>query len=173
MPYVRIGGVVPNLLIAIISIITVTYGKLRAFWAGMLYGLVLEIMLPTAPYLSLATYTISAVFCAFVFADKSERQLQYERTMNLHRNELSAPLRTVLCAALNTLIYEVVNLAYIYLGGSKLSISMMMRGILGILLTAALTSIIMFPIRRAIFGKRTVAPILKTMPVFFGRPGSG
>ena len=31
MPYVRIFGVTPNLLYAVISIVTVAYGKLRAF----------------------------------------------------------------------------------------------------------------------------------------------
>ena len=31
MPYVKIGGVSPNLLFAVIGIVTVAYGKLRAF----------------------------------------------------------------------------------------------------------------------------------------------
>ena len=32
MPYLKVFGVAPNLLYVIIGIVTVAYGKLRAFW---------------------------------------------------------------------------------------------------------------------------------------------
>ena len=56
MPYIRIFGVTPNLLYALIGIVTVAYGKLRAFWVGLCYGLLMEIMLPSVPYLFLLLY---------------------------------------------------------------------------------------------------------------------
>ena len=37
IPYIRPFGVSPNLLYVVIGIITVACGKLRAFWAGMIY----------------------------------------------------------------------------------------------------------------------------------------
>ena len=39
MPYVKIFGVTPNLLYAVIGIVTVAYGKLRVFWVGLIYGI--------------------------------------------------------------------------------------------------------------------------------------
>ena len=44
MPYVSVGGVTPNLLFAVIGVITVAYGRLQALWAGLVYGLLLEIL---------------------------------------------------------------------------------------------------------------------------------
>ena len=45
IPYIHPFGISPNFLYVIIGIITVAYGKLRAFWAGLIYGLLMEIML--------------------------------------------------------------------------------------------------------------------------------
>ena len=58
MPYLSIGGITPNLLFAVIGVITVAYGRVQALWAGLIYGLLLEIMLPSVPYVSLAVYPI-------------------------------------------------------------------------------------------------------------------
>ena len=33
-PYVKMGGVSPSLLLAMVAIVTVGYGKLRALWVG-------------------------------------------------------------------------------------------------------------------------------------------
>ena len=59
MPYIQVFGVTPNLLLVIIGIVTVAYGKLRAFWVGMVFGLLMEIMLPTVTYMNLAFYPVS------------------------------------------------------------------------------------------------------------------
>ena len=45
-PGSRLFGVTPNLLYVVIGIVTVAYGKLRAFWVGMAYGILMQIMLP-------------------------------------------------------------------------------------------------------------------------------
>ena len=123
MPYVKIFGVTPNLLYAVIGIVTVAYGKLRAFWVGLIYGLLMQIMLP--------------------FADKPLKTLEYERAIRQQRKELAPWLRTLLCAMLNTLVYEIVQITYIYLGGSPLTVSHFLRGFADIALTGALCFLIL------------------------------
>ena len=54
MPYVKIFSVTPNLLYVVIGIVTVAYGKLRAFWVGLVYGILMQIMIPSVTYLNLA-----------------------------------------------------------------------------------------------------------------------
>ena len=169
IPYFKIGGVSPNLLYAVIGIITVAYGKLRAFWVGMIYGLLMQIMLPSVSYLNLALYTLTTLFCSFPFADKPLKTIEYERATNRTRKELPAWLRTLLCASLNVLAYEAVNITYIYLGGTEVTFAHIFRGILDVFLTGLLTLAIMFPIRRLIFGRRLNAPVMQTAPVVFSR----
>ena len=82
IPYIRVFGVTPNLLYVIIGIVTVAYGKLRAFWVGLCFGLLMEIMLPSVPYLHLLLYPITTLFCSFAFADKPLKTLEYERAVN-------------------------------------------------------------------------------------------
>lgn len=169
IPYFRIGDVSPNLLYAIIGIVTVAYGKLRAFWVGMIYGLLMQIMLPSVSYLNLALYTLTTLFCSFPFADKALKTIEYERATNRTRKELPAWLRTLLCAVLNVLVYEAVNITYIYLGGTEVTFPHIFRGLLDVFLTGLLTLVIMFPVRRLIFGRRLNAPVMKTAPVIFSR----
>ena len=167
MPYLKIGGVSPNLLYAVIGIVTVAYGKLRAFWVGMIYGLLMQIMLPSVSYLNLALYSLTTLFCSFAFADKPLKTLEYERATNKNRKELPAWLRTVLCAALNTLADEAVNVTYLYIDGAELTSAHIFRALLDVVLTAVLTLILQFPIRRLIFGRRLNAPVMRTNPVVF------
>ena len=169
MPYLRIGGITPNLLFAVIGIITVAYGRVQALWAGLIYGLLLEIMLPSVTYFNLAIYPISALFVSFAFSDKSLRQLQMDRAMHHKRREMPAWLRTVLCTITNMLVYETINIAYIYLGGTTLSMLHFSRGLRAVLLTGLLTLAIEFPLRRLILGKRRVVPVLKNQPIVFGK----
>ena len=169
MPYVKIAGVSPNLLYAVIGIVTVAYGKLRAFWVGTVYGLLMQIMVPSVSFLNLGLYTLTTLFCSFLFADKPLKTLEYERATNRFRKELPPRLRTVLCAALNTLVYEAVNVTYIYLGGSPLTVPHFVRALLDVVLTGALAFLLSFPVRRLIFGRRMNAPVMQAAPVVFTR----
>ena len=169
MPYVRIFGITPNLLYVIIGIVTVAYGKLRAFWVGLCFGLLMEIMLPSVPYLHLLLYPVTTLFCSFAFADKPLKTLEYERAVNKKSKELPAWLRTVLCTALNILVFEIVNVTYIYLGGTDVEFGHIFRALLDVFLTGALTFVLLFPIRRLIFGRRLNAPVMQTAPVVFSR----
>ena len=169
IPYFRPFGISPNLLYVVIGIITVAYGKLRAFWAGLIYGLIMEIMLPSVPYLNLAIYPITTLFCSFAFADKPLKTIEYERATNRKSRELPAWLRTVLCTALNTFIFEVVNVTYIYLGGSPLHTDHFLKAFGSVILTSLLCLILLFPVRRIILGRKIEVLVLKSAPVVFRR----
>ena len=93
MPYVKIFGVTPNLLYVVVGIVTVAYGKLRAFWVGLIYGILMQVMLPSVTMLNLALYPLTTLFCSFAFADKPLKTLEYERAVNHQRKELPAWLR--------------------------------------------------------------------------------
>lgn len=154
MPYVNIGGVSPSLLIATTAIVTVGYGMLRGLWTGMFYGIVMETFLPTVPMLNLLFYPISALICGLFFADRSEAQLQYARSIGKRGRNISPVLRTVLCAMVNVIIYEIVNLIYMYLSGAELAAALIQRGLTDVLLTTALTAVIMFPVRKILGFRR-------------------
>lgn len=167
IPYFPVFGVTPNLLYVIIAVITVAFGKLRAFWAGLIYGLLMEIMLPSVPFLNLFIYPVTTLFCSFAFADKPLKTIEYERATDRKRKEHPAWLRTVLCAALNTLIYEVVNVTYIYLGGSVLTVSHYLKAFADVILTSLLCLVLLFPLRRLILGRKSEVLVLKSAPLVF------
>lgn len=169
IPYIRPFGISPNLLYVVIGIITVAYGKLRAFWAGLIYGLLMEIMLPSVPFLNLVIYPVTTLFCSFAFADKPLKTIEYERATNKKTKEMPAWLRTVLCTALNSLIFEIVNVTYIYLGGTGLTVFHFIRAFAGIILTSLLCLILLFPLRRIILGRKSEVLVLKSAPVVFRR----
>ncbi len=160
MPYIDIGGTSPSLLIAMTAIITVGYGLLHGLWIGMFYGIVMEIMLPTVPMLNLLFYPISALVCAMFFADRSEAQLQYARSIGRRGRNISPLLRTVLCALVNVIVYEIVNLVYMYLSGAELSSALIQRALIDALATTVLTAVIMIPVRKLLgFRKKEEAPV--------------
>ena len=167
MPYIRFFGVTPNLLYVIIGVVTVAYGKLKAFWVGLCYGLLMEIMLPSVPYLYLLLYPVTTLFCSFAFADKPLKTLEYERAVNRKSKELPAWLRTVLCTALNTLVFEAVNVTYIYLGGSVLTFGHFFKAFMDVILTSCLCLVLLFPLRRLILGPKSETLVLRSAPVVF------
>lgn len=148
MPYLRIGDVTPSILFALIAIVTIGYGRLRALWVGCIYGILMETMCPTIRMLNLLLYPLSAGFLSMFFADKSEKRLEYERSLGKAGRNVNPYLRTIGCAAGNILIYEVINLLYIYLGGAVLSGSIIGRALASVFWTTALTTLVMLPVRR-------------------------
>lgn len=168
MPYVKIFGVTPNILYVVIGIVTVAYGKLRAFWVGLVYGILMQIMLPSVTMLNLALYPLTTLFCSFAFADKPLKTLEYERAVNHRRKELPPWLRTVLCTMLNTFVYETVQITYIYLGGSPLTVNHFLRGLADVFFTGVLCFLLQYPVRRLIFGRRgRPQPVMRPAPVVF------
>ena len=167
IPYIHPFGVSPNLLYVIIGIVTVAYGKLRAFWVGLLYGLLMEVMLPSVTFLNLAIYPVTTLFCSFAFADKPLKTLEYERATNKKKKELPAWERTLLCTLLNTFVYEVVNLTYIYIGGNAVTLMHFLKGLGEVVFTGILCLILLFPLRRLILGRSTNVLVLKSAPAVF------
>ena len=148
MPYLRVGDITPSLILAVTAIVIVGYGMLRGLWAGMFYGIVLEIMLPTVPMLNLLFYPITALLCSVFFADRSEAQLQYQRSIGKRGRNTSPLFRTVMCTLVNVILYEIINLVFMYLSGAVLSFSIIQRAWTDVLATTALTAVIMVPVRK-------------------------
>lgn len=154
MPYVKIGGVSPSLLLALVAIVTVGYGRIRGFWAGCIYGILMETMLPTVRLMNLLLYPASALACGVPCADKSEARLEHERSVGKAGRNLNPYLRTTVCAGLNAAMYEIVNVVYIYLRGAQLEWAHISRALADVLLTALLALAIALPVRRFLGFKR-------------------
>lgn len=157
MPYFAIADVTPSILFPIIAIIAVGYGRLRALWTGAFYGILLEVMLPTVRLLNLALYPITALFSSAFFADRSETKLEYERSIGKPGRNRNPYLRTPLCCALCVIVYEVVNLVYMYLGGSPLTGDMIRRSLINVLSSTALSLLLAWPVRRILGFRRLKA----------------
>lgn len=157
MPFLQIADVSPNLLLTVIAIVSVGYGRVRAFWVGAVYGLILETMQPTRELFSLLLYPLSALLGAMIFADKSMRTLEYERSLGRAGRNTTPYLRTPLCAMVNALVFEIVNVTYIYLREGSINAGHIGRGVLSVVMTVVITVVLMYPIRR-LLGFRTVKP---------------
>ncbi len=148
MPHIKLLGVTPSLIFALTAVLTVGLGKLRAVWTGMFYGILLEVMQPTHTLFNLLIYPIAAIFGSLLFADKGVQQLEYERGLGKPGRNASPYVRTPLCALADTAVYEIVNLAYVYLRGARLTGPMLLEGLADLLLTALIAAAIMIPVRR-------------------------
>lgn len=160
MPYFAIGGITPSLILVVIAIVTVAYGRIRAFWAGAFFGIVLEVMQPTRAMINLMLYPVCALLGAVIFADKSTQQLEYERSIGKAGRNASPLLRTLLCTLFNVTVYDVVNITYIYLRGASITAVNIGRGLLSVFLTVLLCLILMIPLRRFL-GLRVVREEIK------------
>ncbi len=156
MPSVRIRNVSPGLIFAVLGVITVCFERTKTLWAGMIFGILLEVMQPKVPLLNLLLYPAIAILGSLIFADKSMQRLEYERGLGKPGRNMAFWLRTPLCAAVDTLVYEVVNIGYVYLREDVFTMTFVINAAIDILATALLAAAIMFPLRR-FFGVR-VAP---------------
>lgn len=150
MPWINIGGVTPSLLLVILAVFVVGFGRQKSFWVACCYGLVIQTMLPSHSIISLLLYPVSTVFAGLLFADRTHRQLEYRRSQGKRGENLTPLLRTPLCCALLSLVYNAVNIAYVYLRDSDLTSMHITRGLLDILLTTLLCVLLMLPLRRVL-----------------------
>jgi len=144
---VAIGGVAPNIAIAIIAIVSVGLGRKYTFIMSLAVGYLLEVMLPSLDYIYLILYPVCAMLGVLAFGDKSERRMEEERTSGKKVLHLPAHIRTMLCAVVSTAVFETVNLLYIYLSGIRPDMGHYGRALLCILYTMLLAGILQFPIR--------------------------
>jgi hypothetical protein len=145
--YIAVGGVAPNIALAVCAVVSVGLGRKYTFVLSLTVGYLLEIMMPALNYLNLILYPVCAMLGALAFSDKSERKLEEERTLGKHGGNLPAHLRTVFGAIVSVSIFETVNLLYIYLNGIELSATHYGRSLISVCYTAALAGILQFPIR--------------------------
>lgn len=146
-PRIAIGGIAPNLAMAMIAIISVSMGRKYTFVMAMTVGYLLEIMQPALSYINMIAYPVCCILGALAFSDKSERKLEEERTLGKNAKQLHPHIRTVLCALLSIFIFEAVNLFYTYLTGVALAELQFGRAITDILYTTVLAGLLQFPIR--------------------------
>lgn len=151
MGYLSFGGVQGSVLFAVLAILIVTCGKKYAFCASCIVGILMECMLSGVSALYLIAYPVITMLCAQFFADMSDRQREYRRTIKkglFHReNDLPAFIRIPVCAGLMDLIMSVVMCAYMYLIGVDLSFTHVARAVASLLYTAALAAALMLPVR--------------------------
>ena len=145
--YLSIADVAPNLAMALIAVVTVCLGRKYTFMMSLAVGYLLEIMLPMMDYMSLILYPVCCMLGALAFSDKSERKLEEERANGKRATQLNPHLRTPLCAALSTAVFEGVNLVYIYLSGVSLDAGHWGRALVDVAYTMALAGVLQFPIR--------------------------
>ncbi len=140
MPYLR-NDALPliNLCFCTVGVMTVCYGKTRAYITGAVYGILYETMLPTVPMLNLLFFPVSALVCSVFFADRSEQRLTEMRATNPNARNDRPYLRTVCCAVLNAFFYETVILSYIYLNNIQLTAAHFTKSLTILLITAAVT----------------------------------
>lgn len=172
MPHLKIAGILPNLLMVIIAIFTVSYGKLYAFISGALSGILLEAMSYNIPLFYLLIYPVLALLCAQVFADMSdikremrrirEAQLKSEAVSQIKTpftrrklrlrfrrqsaHDLNAHVRILLNALMLVVLFEGVMLIYVALSGIPITFAHVLRVVYAAAYTA-LCCLLMFPVR--------------------------
>lgn len=145
--HISIWDIAPNIALAVVAIVSVGLGRKYTFFMALAIGYLLEIMLPMLDYMNLILYPVCAILGALMFSDKSERKLEEERSTGRRSLVLNAHLRTPLCAAVSVLVFEVVNLVYIYLSGVTIDGGHISRALINILYSAVLSGAMQFPIR--------------------------
>lgn len=144
---IAIGGIAPNLAMALIAIISVALGRKYTFVMSLTVGYLLELMLPALTYFNMIAYPVCCILGAMAFSDKSERKLEEERTLGKNAKQLHPHIRTILCALLSISVYEFVNVFYTYLTGVALDSLPIGRAITDIIYTTVLAAVLQFPVR--------------------------
>lgn len=145
--YIPLWNVAPNIALAVIAVVSVALGRKYTFLMALTVGYLLEVMLPTLDYINLILYPVCAMLGALAFSDKSERKLEEERSFGKRGGNLPAHVRTILCALLSIVVFEAVNLLYIYLNGIQLDGGHIQRALISVFYTTAFAALVQFPLR--------------------------
>ena len=154
VPHMKLWGIVPNLYMICAAILTVSYGKKYAFACGAVFGILLEVMLPSLPILNLVIYPALTLLCAQIFSDMSEIKRELLRIKIAQRqaesrivavggveqkrryhldfrrktaDDMEPHLRIFLNALMLTLLYDLVMLAYFALEGVSIGFNHVLR----------------------------------------------
>jgi Mg2+/Co2+ transporter CorB len=145
--YLSLWDVAPNIALAIIAVVSVAMGRKYTFVMSVTVGYLLELMLPTLPYINVILYPVCAMLGSLAFSDKSELKLEEARTLGRRAGNLPPHLRTMLCALVSITVFETVNLMYVYLSGIQLDNGHWSRAVISVVYTTALAGALQFPIR--------------------------
>lgn len=172
MPHLKVFGVMPNLLMVVIAILTVSYGKQYAFITGAIIGIILESMASSIPLFYVVIYPVLALLCAQLFADMSDVKREMRRIREAQRQsevaaEIKSPyakrrikisfrrnspydmephLRIFLNALTLTALYEGIMLIYVALGGVPVGFGHIKRSFIALAYTG-IACVLMFPAR--------------------------
>lgn len=149
-----------HLPMVILSVIIVGYKRHKSLWAGCIYGILLETMVPGVKLLNLVFYPVCTMLLTILFTDKSAARLQYELSNRRLGRNRSVYLRTPLCAFSGMIIYEIVQVIYLYISSAELSMSFVTKAAGDVLLTTLVCIVLMWPIRRLLGFS---APLSKAM----------
>lgn len=150
MPYLALGGITPNVLLAVIAIATVVYSRFYTFGISAIAGILMEIMTAGVPNFNLVIYPAIGFLGSLLFADKSERRLEQELSVGKKGRNMPAHLRTILCITMNSIIFELIHITFIYLTGVDIGWIHIGRSLWMITYTVGITVVIMIPIRYAL-----------------------
>lgn len=146
-PLIPVFDIAPNIALAVIAVVSVALGMKYTVLMSFVIGYFLEITLPAVNYVNLLLYPISAILCAMMFADKSERAIAEYRARQKQLKQLNPHLRTVLCAAASITFFELILLLYTNLNGVTLTFDRFVNAFISIVYTTVLAAVLQFPIR--------------------------
>lgn len=173
MPHLKIAGVVANVMMVCVAVLTVSLGKKYAFASGAVFGILLDSLATNLDTLNLVIYPALALLCAQIFADMSDirrellririAQRQAERgaanianpyqrkrlRLSFRRmtaDDMDPHLRILLNALMLTALFEVVMMIYFALSGVAIGFAHIRRLMITLLYTA-LACVLMFPAR--------------------------
>ncbi len=159
MQHLTVRGVSGSVLFAYLAVIMVSCGKKSVFIASCVIGILMESMLSMVDSLYIICYPLLTMLWAQLFCDMTERQREQREMLHpdKRQEDLPAFLRIPLSAFCMCLSMQVINLGYVYLIGSPITISHISRALLQTLYTAALSLILALPVRfmLGMYKKRT------------------
>lgn len=170
MKYLTFQGIHGSVVFAALAVIIVSCGKKYAFCASCLIGMMMECMAASVPVLYVIAYPVITMFIAQSFADMTDRQLErrqmiiegfrvrvsegkvkehwWQRFMLRYRDSDLPPIvRIPVSATLMDLLMNAVLAVYMYLIGEELTGTHLWRILISTLYTAALSLILMVPLR--------------------------
>jgi len=147
MPHLAIGSITPNILFSLIAIATVAYGRFYTFGIACVAGILMEAMVGVLPILYLIIYPAIGELGSLIFADKSERKLEQERSQGKPGTNTDARIRTLFCILFDMACYEAVHLVFIYLNGVDIEWLQIGRALGSIAYTGVVTALTMLPTR--------------------------
>ncbi len=147
MPYLKIDGVIGNLVAVNVAILTVSLGKKYAFGASCVSGILLDVMTSSIAGFYAVIYPVTSMIFAIVFADMSDERREIRRNRNKNSRDMNPHIRIPLNAMSVCLLLEVILLTYTTLSGTVLTLRHIARVLLAVVYTGAMACILMWPVR--------------------------